>query len=291
MSSPSLLLALRFVGGSLFVGLCLYVAVGGLIFHLYYRRRRSEAQLWKCQPDRFPTERMQQADLRMGLFNLSVGSMLSGLLAYYAATGGRTGLFFSVSERGLAFTVLTSLCYFLFTDLALYAAHRLYHRPRLFRMIHRVHHRNTTPTPFTAYSMHPIEFLTYEAIALVPLFFFPVYAGAAIATLLYSNITAMIQHSGVRMSAPLPWQPVTLFHDDHHKYFHVNYGQNLALWDRIFGTLRRHDRKYGAEIFGGRGAPRADTDNRHAGLPAAVVDYRGGMRVDSRAPKLDELNS
>lgn len=284
ISSPSLLLALRFVGGSLFVGLGLYVVVGAAIFRHYYVQRRSEAQKWKCQPDRFPTPRMQQADLRLGLFNLSVGSALSGLLAYYAATGGRTGLYFTVGERGLGFTLLSTVCYFLATDLLLYAAHRIYHRPRLFRLIHRVHHRNTTPTPFTAYSMHPIEFLTYEAVALLPLFFFPVYAGAAIATLLYSNITAMLQHSGVRMSSLLPWQPVTLFHDDHHKFFHVNYGQNLALWDRVFGTLRRHDRRYGAEIFGGRGAPRGSVTSA-----AEFVDYRGGIRVDSRAITPDEL--
>ena len=57
----------------------------------------------------------------------------------------------------------------------------------------------------------------------------------------------------------LPWMPSTFYHDDHHRYFHVNYGQHLTLWDRLYGTLRRHDRQYGIEVFGGEGAPLADS--------------------------------
>ena len=53
----------------------------------------------------------------------------------------------------------------------------------------------------------------------------------------------------------MPWQPPTRFHDDHHVHFHVNYGQNLSLWDWAFGTYRREGRVYGEAVFGGRGAP------------------------------------
>ncbi|MCB9788498.1 MAG: hypothetical protein H6744_17590, partial [Deltaproteobacteria bacterium] len=43
--------------------------------------------------------------------------------------------------------------------------------------------------------------------------------------------------------------------DDHHTQFHCNFGQHLMIWDRLHGTLRRQSRQYGAEVFGGRGAP------------------------------------
>ena len=44
-----------------------------------------------------------------------------------------------------------------------------------------------------------------------------------------------------------------MFHDDHHAHFHCNFGQCLLFWDRIHGTLRRKSRRYGADIYGGRG--------------------------------------
>ena len=56
------------------------------------------------------------------------------------------------------------------------------------------------------------------------------------------------------LESRLPWQAPSNYHDDHHRYFHVNFGQHLTWWDRMHGTLRRKGRSYGVEVFGGRGA-------------------------------------
>jgi Delta7-sterol 5-desaturase len=37
------------------------------------------------------------------------------------------------------------------------------------------------------------------------------------------------------------------------RYFHTNFGQNLRLWDWLFGTERVADREYGEDVFGGQG--------------------------------------
>ena len=59
-------------------------------------------------------------------------------------------------------------------------------------------------------------------------------------------------------------------------YFHVNYGQTLGIWDRLFGTHRREGRVYGVEVFGGKGAPRPGARGDE---PAPLVDYgRAGQR-------------
>ena len=54
-------------------------------------------------------------------------------------------------------------------------------------------------------------------------------------------------------AARWPWQPTTTFHDDHHRYFHCNFGQHVLWFDWLFGTLRTVKRSYGEEAFGGRG--------------------------------------
>ena len=86
--------------------------------------------------------------------------------------------------------------------------------------------------------------------------------------LVYQNYVGMLDHSGVDLHSWVPWQPPTRFHDDHHVYFHVNYGQNLSAWDRLFGTYRREGRVYGVEVFGGRGAPAGP-----GSAPTPLVDY------------------
>mgnify|MGYP002147594194 CR=1 FL=1 len=104
---------------------------------------------------------------------------------------------------------------------------------------------------------------------LLPLIFVPLPAIGVIIVLLSSHIESLIQHSGVRVFPWIPWMPSTFFHDDHHRYFHVNYGQHLTLWDRLFGSLRRHGRRYGVEVFGGQGAPLSESSRE----PVRFVDY------------------
>lgn len=265
---------LSFVVGSVVSGAGLYLLIAAVFHYVYYRQRRAQTPeqiaKWKCQPQRFPTPRMGSTDLRLGIANITLGSMLSGFLAYWIYASGHSRIYISLSGHSVVEVLGGTLLYFVVTDVVIYWAHRLYHRPRWFRLIHRWHHRNPVPTALTAFSMHPVEFLTYQSIMLVPLLWLPLSAAGVIVVLLSSHIEALIQHSGVRVFPWLPWMPSTFYHDDHHRYFHVNYGQHLTLWDRLYGTLRRHDRQYGIEVFGGQGAPLADS----APEPARFVDYR-----------------
>ncbi len=234
-------------------GLGMLFGIGGLFELVYYRRRREQADEWKCQPRRWPSDKMRRQELKLGAANMTAASLLSGLFAYYVATGGYTSIYFNLREHGIFFSVASTLVYFLATDCALYWAHRLFHRPAAFRAIHRVHHKFTSPTAFTSAAMHPVEFFTYQSVMLIPLFFFPIHVVGLVFVLVYQNYVALVDHSGVKMYSWFPWQPPSQFHDDHHVHFHVNYGQNMGLWDRVFGTWRRVGRKYGVDVFGGKG--------------------------------------
>ena len=43
--------------------------------------------------------------------------------------------------------------------------------------------------------------------------------------LLYGYYYGMMDHSGIKMGAVWPWQPSSMFHDDHHRYV----GKSLKL--------------------------------------------------------------
>jgi lathosterol oxidase len=236
-------------------GLGIYFGLGGYFEWVYYRRRRRDAQAWKIQPHRFTEARRRRAEIALSTINLTAASLTSGFLAYRIATDNPTQVYLGSAEHGVAFGLAATAAYFVLSDLGLYWMHRLMHRPVLFRAIHRWHHRTLSPTAFTASAMHPLEFATYQAVAAAPLFFFPIPAWGVAFTLLYHNVVALFDHSGVDFGAWLPWQPPPRFHDDHHAHFHVNYGQTLGLWDFLFDTWRREARVYGEHVFGGRGAP------------------------------------
>ena len=52
---------------------------------------------------------------------------------------------------------------------------------------------------------------------------------------LYTYYHGIIDHSGINFKAYWwqPWQPDAIFHDNHHQYFHVNFGFNCWMWDKV----------------------------------------------------------
>merc|ERR1711976_955288 len=86
-------------------------------------------------------------------------------------------------------------------------------------------------------------------------FLFPIHFVPYCVILMYTYYHGIIDHSGINFKRKWwqPWQPDCIFHDNHHQYFHVNFGFNIEYWDKLHGTFRRKDRIYREDIFWGHG--------------------------------------
>jgi len=263
----------NFVGFAFFWGMALF-------FALVYYRQKETATEWKCQPKRWCSKEMFIRDIRLGSLNLLLLSTISGIYVYYVTNGGYSSIYYDFSKHGILFSVATGLVYWLFIDGALYWAHRTFHIPYLYKKIHYVHHVNTTPFACTSLAMHTFEAIVYHSLVFIPFMILPVHFLAPIIVLLYTNYVSLLDHSGVKLYSWLPWQEPSQFHDDHHKYFHVNYGQTLGLWDRMFGTWRREGRTYGQDVFGGKGKEKNMQSPRiQYQEPKSIADFLTKHRV------------
>lgn len=244
------------VAGATVAGLAVYHVVAGYYHYRYYVRRRHEPETWKCQPGRFLTRAQTRSAVLLGTGNLTLSGILSGLLAYGVVTDTvPTAVYTEVSDYGWTYTLGMTAVLFVLVDCLNYWVHRALHGKFLYRRVHRLHHRYVATTGYVATAMHPAELLAQQAASLAPVFLIPFHWVSIAAVLIYILAFNVIDHSGVRLVSALPWQPPSRYHDDHHAHFHVNYGQHVMVWDRLFGTLRRENRRYGQDIFGGRGAP------------------------------------
>ena len=75
--------------------------------------------------------------------------------------------------------LLISPLYFLFIpqDYLTYWAHRIYHMPFLYKSFHKLHHTYKQPTAFSVTAIHPVEFVSIQAIYISPMFLFPIHWG------------------------------------------------------------------------------------------------------------------
>jgi sterol desaturase/sphingolipid hydroxylase (fatty acid hydroxylase superfamily) len=136
----------------------------------------------------------------------------------------------------IALLLLTPLA----RDLHFYLVHRAMHLPALYPIVHKLHHNNVNPGPWSGLAMSPFEHLLY-------------FSGCLIHCVIPSNPIHVVFH--LAHMALIPAATHSGFdkivigdeaiethcfdHYLHHKYFECNYSDGIIPFDRWFGTF--HD--------------------------------------------------
>jgi sterol desaturase/sphingolipid hydroxylase (fatty acid hydroxylase superfamily) len=132
-------------------------------------------------------------------------------------------------------------------DGAIYLQHVMLHAVPLFWRLHRVHHADLDFDVTTGTRFHPFEILLSMLIkfAVIVLLGPPLVAVVVFEVVL--NATSMFNHSNVRLPAAVDalLRRVVVtpdMHRVHHSHLdhetNSNFGFNLSVWDRLFGTYR-----------------------------------------------------
>jgi sterol desaturase/sphingolipid hydroxylase (fatty acid hydroxylase superfamily) len=151
---------------------------------------------------------------------------------------------FNVIEAPVSLAVIISV---VLLDAAIYLQHVMFHALPVFWRLHRVHHADLDFDVTTGARFHPIEILLSMAIkfAVILLLGPPLVAVVLFEVIL--NATAMFNHSNIRLPESLDrWLRLLIVTPDMHRVHHShldfetnsNFGFNLSLWDRLFGTYR-----------------------------------------------------
>ena len=195
--------------------------------------------------------------------------------------------------------VLSALVIFLAGDLALYWFHRLHHRRPALWAFHALHHSAEEMSPVTAYRHHPIyHILTglfvsvavglcqgLAMVAIIGRLDVAVLAGTNVFSALLNLATNHLKHSHIQLRFPAWLEHVLISpaqHQVHHsidpKHFNRNYGDSLAIWDWMFGTL--YISRPGEEIrFGLGDATGTPLPQRHPNLRTALAEPMGRARA------------
>ncbi|CAH1775221.1 unnamed protein product [Owenia fusiformis] len=235
------------------ISLVSYFTMSGYYQWAYYIRQKDCPEKWKCQPDRWLSAYNEKHAVVMGTINMFIGGTQSSILVCYIMNGRETALYYTLGQHGWLWEIVSVPLLFLTMDMFLFYSHKTLHHPLPYKYIHKWHHRYHSPTAFSALAMHPIEMIMHSTALESPAFLIPTHAGTFIFCLLYVYYYGIISHSGIMIESIWPWQPHSIFHDDHHKYFHCNFGFNTKLFDWLHGTIRRTDRLYTEDTFGGQG--------------------------------------
>jgi sterol desaturase/sphingolipid hydroxylase (fatty acid hydroxylase superfamily) len=168
---------------------------------------------------------------------------LNGILISVAQINGWLPIYLDLATFGWIYFAGSIAGVIVAHDAWFYWTHWIMHRPRLFRWLHRTHHKSHNPTPFTAYAFDPGE-AVINAIFL-PLFLIvvPMHPLALLIFVIHMTLRNAIGHCGYevfparRTGAPLfGWMTTVTHHDLHHANARYNLGLYFTWWDRWVGT-------------------------------------------------------
>jgi len=186
-----------------------------------------------------------------GVFQLvTVSTLVAAAIVGFA--GGH------VLELAMPSPVVIGLLLLVANDFATYWVHKVHHEHPTLWPFHAVHHSAEVMTPITVYRKHPFYDVFSSLIhgvfvglvqgILLALFLgeisTPLIFGINAFYALFNAITANLRHTHVWLSFGPVLEHVFISpaqHQIHHsvekKHYNKNYGEVLAIWDWMFGTL------------------------------------------------------
>ncbi len=239
----------------------LYIAAMVLIAAILFAKRRPEQGFvaWLF-PKEIYFSRSHLTDIKLFLFGRVLATFglfqlvaVTALIANFTVTTfGSFGSGLVLGPVAIAFLVLMT------NDFGVYWVHRIHHENKIFWPFHSVHHSAEVMTPITVYRKHPVYdiFSTLLKSLLLGLLQGLVLAGltneASLSTILGVNafyfafniLGANFRHSHVWLSYGRVLEHIFISpaqHQIHHsierRHYNKNYGEVLAIWDWMFGTL------------------------------------------------------
>ncbi|MEC5156382.1 lathosterol oxidase [Chryseobacterium sp. MP_3.2] len=218
-----------------------YFATAGF-FYAYYFRVKNNKTSKKILSDR----PLKKAQVKKEIYWSVVSSAIFaffGAILYFLWLNGKTAIYTDPFEYGLWYLPLSLIVVLLIHETYYYWLHRLMHVPKVYKIVHKVHHQSLSTTPWTAFSFHPWESVLEALILPIILLIIPLNIYVLLIYLIFMTFSSVVNHLDIEIY-PLWFRKSTFgklwidatHHHYHHKEFTTNYGLYFTFWDKLMGT-------------------------------------------------------
>jgi len=214
-----------------------YLLIAGIfygIFHLWFPQKWQQRQI--------NNRGYKKDQFRKEVFWSTVTALIfavSGAATLLLWQKGFTKIYFDVADYPLWWLPASLVISLVLHETYYYWLHRWMHHPKIFRIVHKVHHDSNITSPWTAFSFHPIEGI-FQAIFLpLLLMIVPMHLYVLILQLTIMTFSSVINHLDIELYPKNfhkhifgKWLIGATHHSLHHKQFKYNYGLYFTFWDK-----------------------------------------------------------
>lgn len=218
-----------------------YMVFSGIAYFVFWVWKKEKFLPHRIQK-KFPNSEKIFDEIKYSFSTFLIFSCV-GVGIFTARRLGFTKIYTEINEYGYTYFIFSIVAALLIHDAYFYFAHRLMHHKFLFKTFHSVHHNSTNPSPFAAFSFHPLEAILEAGILPILVFTIPLHPLAIVTFLLFMTGLNVLGHLGVELypsnfvtSKWTAWNNTSFHHNMHHQKFNCNYGLYFNWWDKLFNT-------------------------------------------------------
>jgi Delta7-sterol 5-desaturase len=218
-----------------------YFVAAGLVYWLVWRVFARQLQGRRIMPNA-PKPGQMWREFRHSMSTVCIFAF-SGVCIYTLEKLGFTRIYAQVDAYGWVWWWASVLLVIVLHDAYFYWTHRLLHRPWWFAHVHSTHHQSVHPTPWAAYSFHPVEAAIQALFFVLVVHLIPLHPLVLVIFLIWMIVRNTIGHSAHELlpwhaatRGALRWYTTTSHHHFHHARGQGNYGLYFTWWDRWMGT-------------------------------------------------------
>jgi lathosterol oxidase len=218
-----------------------YIILAGLAYLIFYVIWKEKWTHKKIQ-QRFPGKERIWFEIKYSMLNMII-FVITGLGVAAMTKMGIAHFYKNISDYGWGYFFISIIIMIFLHDTYFYWAHRFMHIKKLYPYVHKVHHQSINPTPWAAFSFHPIEGFLEAAIVPIIVLIMPVHGLAIFIFVLFSTILNVLGHLGFEIYPKgftqnkwWWWNNTSTHHNMHHSLFDCNYGLYFNFWDKLMGT-------------------------------------------------------
>lgn len=152
---------------------------------------------------------------------------------------GHTRLYIDTDKYALWYLPVSLLISMFVHETYYYWLHRWMHQPKVFKLLHKVHHDSNTTSAWTAFSFHPLEGLIQAIILPVTIIIIPMHVYVLLFQLTIMTFSSVINHLEIETYPAHfykhfigKWIIGATHHSLHHKQFKYNFGLYFTFWDK-----------------------------------------------------------
>ncbi len=218
-----------------------YFLIAGLfqwIFHNKFKKQFTHRKLSAKQVD----QKQFLKEVKWSVITSLIFSVI-GAITTVLWQKGFTKVYTNIADYGYWYLPVSLVLSLFIHETYYYFLHRWMHQPRVFKVLHKVHHDSRTTSAWTAFSFHPLEGFLQAIILPAIIVLLPLHIYVLLFQLVIMTFSSVINHLEIELYPAAfqknkvgKWVIGATHHSLHHKQYKYNFGLYFTFWDKFQKT-------------------------------------------------------